>query len=506
MSFLGVDIGQTGCKVIAFDVKGRPLATAYREYPLIAPQPGWSELDSRAVIGHCKECIAEVAAAVKESDPVAAIAVSSQGEAFTIVDAQGDYLSNAMVTFDTRAHRQVTELTEAISLQRLYEITGHSPHTMFSLFKLAWLKENMPDLLGKARKILCFEDLLGYELTGEAVVDYSIAARTMMFDVGQKKWAESILNRIGISADLLAPPAPAGQVIGEVRKHLCEELGLSQDVVVVAGGHDQPCGALGAGVIGPGVAMYATGTADCISPAFDRLVLNDTMRDANLATYPHVVEGLYTTVAFNLTGGNLLRWFRDEFGQEEIRRAKETGVDPYELLISQIPAEPTGILVLPHFGPTGTPHFDVSPTGAILGLSLSTTKGEFVKSLLEGTTYEMKLNVEILARAGVEIGELRAIGGGAKSEAWMRIKADIMDIPITSLHVSEAACLGAGILAAVGAGAIDSIESAVNEWVHTDRVYEPSPANAAKYRERYEIYRKMYETIKPLGREMGRLG
>ena len=505
MSFMGIDIGQTGCKVIAFDIEGRPRASAYREYSTISPQPGWSELDSRSVIGNCKDCISEVAARVKAKDPIAAIAVSSQGEAFTIVGGSGEYLCNAMVTFDTRSQKQVNELTGRIGLEKLYRITGSSPHTMFTLFKLAWLKETQPDILEKAHKILCFEDLLGLELTGEAVIDYSLAGRTMMFDVGKKQWSEIILNDIGIDESLMPKPVQSGQVIGNIQKQLCKELGLSDNVLVVAGGHDQPCGALGAGVVGSGIAMYATGTADCISPAFDRLVLNDTMRDSNLATYPHVVPGLYTTVAFNLTGGNLLRWFRDEFAQDEVRLAKESGVDPYELLLSRIPAEPTSILVLPHFCPTGTPHFDVSPTGAILGLDLSTTKGEFVKSLLEGTTYEMKLNVEILANAGVEINELRAIGGGAKSGVWMQIKADIMDIPIVSLHVSEAACLGAAMLAAVGSGSIESFEVAVKEWVHPNRVYEPSAANVAKYRQRYGIYKRIYDTIEPIGREMVQL-
>jgi len=505
VSFLGIDIGQTGCKVIAFSVRGQPLASAYREYPIISDQPGQAELDSAGVVQHCKECIAKVAAAVQATDPVSAMAVSSQGEAFTVIGPEGEYLSNAMITSDIRCELQVGEITERLGRENLYRITGHSPHTMFTLFKLAWLRQNRPEILDSAWKILCFEDLLGYELTGEAVTDYSMAGWTMMLDVTRRQWSGVILDSIGIEAALLPEPRPSGCVVGSVKKKLCEEIGLTENAVVVTGGHDQPCGALGAGVIGPGVAMYSTGTADCISPAFDRLVLNDTMRDSNLATYHHVVHGLYFTVAFNLTGGNLLRWFRDEFGRDETRRAEETDSDPYELLISQMPTQPTRIMVLPHFAPTGTPYFDVSPTGEILGLKLSTTRGEFIKALLEGTTYEMKLNVEILARAGVEINQLRAIGGGAKSAAWMQIKANIMDIPIVAMQVSEAACMGAAMLSAVGSGAIDSIDAAVQQWVRPARVYEPSKPNAAKYRERYGIYRRLYDTIKPIGQELSRL-
>ncbi len=504
MSFMGVDIGQTGCKVLAFDARGRPVGSAYREYPLISPQPGWAELDSQQVIALCKEAITEVAVEVGRRDPVSAIAVASQGESFTVVGANDEFLCNGMITSDTRAREQVADLTDTIGLEKLYQITGHSPHTMFTLFKLAWLRENRPAILDQAAKILCYEDLLSYELTGEAVTDYSIAGRTMLFDVRAREWSGEILGQIGLGPEVLPRPEPSGHVVGTVRSSLASELGLPPGVQVVAGGHDQPCGALGAGVVGPEVAMYATGTVECISPAFDRLVLNDTLRDANLATYHHVVPGLYFTVAFNLTGGNLLRWFRDEFGVEETRLAHEGGRSVYDLLLEQIPDQPTSVLVLPHFVATGTPYFDTAPTGALIGLSLATTRGEFIKALLEGVTYEMRLNVNILRKAGVGIAELRAIGGGAKSAAWMQIKADIMDIPIVSMNVSEAAGMGAAMLAAVGSGAIETIDEAVEEWVHPQRVFEPERNRARLYEERFAVYRELYHALRPLGTEMAR--
>jgi xylulokinase len=250
--------------------------------------------------------------------------------------------------------------------------------------------------------------------------------------------------------------------------------------------------------------MYATGTTECISPTFDALLLNHTLRDANLATYPHVVPGLYFTVAFNLTGGNLLRWFRDEFGRAEMQQVQGTERSAYDLLLESIPSKPTGVLVLPHFVATGTPHFDTAPTSGILGLTLASTRGEFIRALLEGVTYEMRLNVDILDEAGVQISELRAIGGGARSAAWMQIKADIVNIPIVSMNVSEAAGLGAALLSAVGSGAIDSVESGVDAWVRPSRVFEPSGEGVRAYSERYAVYRDLYTTLRPLGRRMGK--
>lgn len=505
MSFMGIDIGTTGCKVIAFSDLGQIIASAYREYAVISPHPGWAELDAASVITHCKSCINEVAGAVKKTDPVAAIAVASQGEAFSLLDEAGNYLCNAMVSFDTRATEQVEAITGQVGLERLYQITGHSPHTMNTLFKLAWVKQHQPELFAKTRNILCFQDLLGYELTGRAVIDYSLAARTMMFDVRKKQWSSEILDLLGIDAGVMAAVQPAGRAVGTVKKGLAAELGLDDKVLVVSGGHDQVCGALGAGVIEPDLAMYATGTVECISPAFANLLLSNDLRDANLATYPHVVEGLYTTVAFNLTGGNLLRWFRDEFGAEECREAQEKGVDPYELLLAGLPVDPTQLLVLPYFVATGTPYFDVEPTSAVLGMTLNTRRGEVIKALLEGVSYEMRFNLELLAKAGVTVRELRAIGGGAKSDVWMQIKADVMGVPIVSLNVSEAGSLGCAMLAALGCGAIDSLATAVDQWVRPVRRFEPAADRAEKYRQRYQIYRQLYPTIKPLGAQLTRL-
>jgi len=505
MSFMGVDIGTTGCKVIAFDINGKNLAIAYKEYPLISPKPGWGELDARVVIDNCKECISKVAGIVKKNDPVAAIAMSSQGEAFTIVDKNGQFLCNAMVSFDNRCKKQVSEYTQKLGLDNIYKTTGASPHTMFTFFKLAWLKENHPAILKKAHRILCFEDLLGFELTGEAVVDYSLAARTMMWDVNKKDWSQKIISSIGIDKEILPKSMPSGKVVGKVKKQLCEQLNLSENVVVVTGGHDQPCGAFGAGVVEPGTASYATGTVECITPAFNKLMLSDELKESNLAVYPHVVEGLYTTIAFNLTGGNLLRWFRDQFGQQEIAMAKEKNLDVYDLILKEIPKEPTNILVLPHFVATGTPHFDSHPTSAVLGMSLTTTRGHVIKSLLEGVSYEMRLNVEILAKSGIKINQLRAIGGGAKSETWMQLKSDIMGLPIVSLNVSEAACMGAAMLAAVGCGSMPSAKKAAEKWVVPNKTFHPDKTKVELYNKRYNIYKDLYKTIKPLGEELNKL-
>jgi xylulokinase len=222
------------------------------------------------------------------------------------------------------------------------------------------------------------------------------------------------------------------------------------------------------------------------------------MRQSNLATYPHTVEGLYTTVAFTTAGGSLLRWFRDTLGSSEIEQAARTGEDVYDLLLKNIPTEPTGLFVLPHFASTGTPYFDPSPLGAVLGLSLTTTKSELVKAILESVTYEMKVNLELLRKAGIDITQLRAFGGGAKSAAWMQIKADIMDVPITTLAVTEAGCLGAAMLAAHACGKVGTLQDCSRRWVKPVQTYEPRPEQSQKYKKRFEVYSHIYDSLKLL--------
>jgi len=498
MSYLGIDIGTTGCKAVVFDGDGRAISQAYREYATISPQQGWFELDPRQVMAACKQTIAEASGKVKATDAVAAIGVSSQGEAFTVLDKRGNYLCNAMVSFDGRSQSQVREFTESFGAKKLYQITGHSAHTLFSIFKLLWIKQNRPEIFKAIHRLMCFGDLLTYELTGIAQISHNLASRTMLFDVNKCMWSASILNALELDEKVLSQPVPVGHTVGRVTSKAADELDFEHSTVVVAGGHDQCCGALGVGVTGSGIAAYSIGTVECVTPAFDTCVLNETMRQSNFATYPYTIEGLYTTVAFTTAGGSLLRWFRDTLGTSEIEQAKCTGEDVYDLMLKNIPTEPTALFVLPHFASTGTPYFDPFPLGAVLGLSLKTTRSELVKAILEGITYEMKINLELLRKAGVDITQLRAFGGGAKSAAWMQIKADILNIPITTLAVTEAGCLGAALLAAKACGGTDLLMERSHAWVKPVHVYEPQAARSGKYQDRFEIYSHIYSNIKPL--------
>ena len=505
MSYLGIDIGTTGSKAVVFDAGGKILAESAGEYSVKSLQSGWFELDSFEVIKLCKKIITASAAKVAKSDPVKAIGIASQGEAFTLLDKDDNYLSNAMVSFDIRSLSQVEKTCEQFGREKLYKITGHTAHTLFSLFKLQWIKENQPEVFDKTRRLLCFGDLLRYELTGQAMISYNLAARTMLFDVSRKAWSDEILSEFGIPKDILSAPVEAGYSAGPVKASIAEKLGLNKDVIVSTGGHDQCCGSLGVGVTGAGMAAYSIGTVECITPAFEGCVLDETMMESNLATYPYTIAGLYTTVAFCMTGGSGLKWFIDNLCGCEKKTAVERNINVYEQMLGSMPDAPTDLFVLPHFTSTGTPYFDPSPLGAVLGVNLNTTKSDLLKGLLEGITYEMKLNLGLLSCSGVEVSGLRAFGGGARNSRWMQLKADIFGLPIECLEVREAGCMGAAMLAAKAAGDVSSMNECCDKWVKVSKVYEPEKDRAALYAQRHEVYRELYETLTPIRNKMNQL-
>ncbi|MCF7838517.1 MAG: hypothetical protein K9N49_07785 [Candidatus Marinimicrobia bacterium] len=490
-AYVGLDIGTSGCKAAAFDDQGCLRGLAAAEYDLHLGADGAAELDPATVLARCRETVRAVATTA-DMPPIRGLGITCQGEAFTALDAEGRPLCRAMVSSDTRATEFVASGVPGLSPERLYRLTGHTPHPMFTLYKLMWLRTRAPDIWRRAARLLCFEDLVQYRLGIEPAMGWPLAGRTMLFDVTRHAWSPEILAAVGVRPEQLARPLASGSVAGVIPPEIAADWGLPPGVKVVTGGHDQPCGALGAGVTMPGVAMYATGTVECITPAFAAPVFTPELMRANLCTYDHAAPGMYATVAFSLTGGNALKWFRDEFGQPEIQAAAAAGDDDvYGRLLALAGDAPSPLLCLPYLTPSGTPYFDTQTPGILYGLRLGTRRGEILCALLEGVAFEMRLNVATLEAAGAPVRELRAIGGGAKSSLWNQLKADVLGKPITSLDVSEAGCRGVALLACA-ADQNRPIAGLATQWVHSRAVFEPRPDRAAHYTERFRAYQALY--------------
>lgn len=497
MGILGLDVGTTGCKATVFDYQGNIKSSAYREYDVITPKPGWQELNPEKVWGSVKWVIKR---SVQEyaGEEIKAISISSFGEAATPVDRDGNILYNSILYIDPRGEQEIGIIHEKLGNDRVLEITGSSIHPMYTLGKIVWIKENLPEIYKKTWKFLLYGDFIMYKLGAQPSIDYSLAARTMAFDITQKQWSDEILDCVGVEQDKFSFPVQGGSIIGQISKNIAYELGLPKGVLLVAGGHDQPCAALGAGITESRKAVDGMGTVECITPAFDKPVLSPEMVKYNFACVPHLKKDMYVTYAFNFTSGSLLKWYRDTFAFEEKRIVQQKRVDVYDLIIKNAKKEPSDIFILPHFSGAATPYMDTDSKGAMVGLSLDTDKSEIIKAVLEATNYEMMVNIECLERAGIYIDELRAVGGGAKSDYWLQLKADMTGKKIVSLNVAEAGTLGVAMLAGTASGAYKSVDQAASRLIRVKKEYYPDPKLTNIYAQKFLDYKKIYPAVKSI--------
>jgi len=503
MSILGLDVGTTGVKAVAFRDDGACLASCYREYHLKSPRPGWLELDPAEVLAAIRH-VTGVVARETSRDPIRSVATSTLGEAAVPVDSSDRPVGNAIVGFDARGEEEAARLREKMSNDEVFAIAGHGINSYHTLFKMAWRRDHDRRVFSATRRFLCFGDFTASSLGVPPKMDYSMAARTLAFDIHRLDWSTRLLDAVGLSPDLLPPAAPPGEGLGQISEAAASQFGLPRGCVFAAGLHDQPAGILGAG-IEPGQSMLATGTVICLGVRLRGRPVGGAMAQNNLCYYPTAGDGQFISIAWNFTGGSLLKWYRDNLAGPEFAAATARGVDAYEAILDGLPEGPTGLLVLPHFTTAGTPWLDPRALGAILGMRLTTTRKEVVKAILEGIIYEIRLNAELLRASGVEIGLYKAIGGAAKSPQWMQIAADILGRPIAITTVTEGAALGAALLGARAAGIVKSledVESIIRRSVKVERTIEPRPEHARLYDERFEVYRDLYPATKSLSHRM----
>lgn len=490
MSFLGIDAGTTGCKTCAFREDGALLASAYREYDFRVPEPGWAELDARAVWKGIKDCIAQVSAACVK-DPITALSVSSLGEAMVPVSRDREILGPSLLNFDKRGAEFVDDLGQRLDNYRLYRINGNTLGNHYALTKLLWLQTHRPELWERTHKFLLWGGFVSHMLGADPVTDYSLANRTLMFDVDAETWSSELLAWAGIDEAKLPDTVASGTVIGEVSKSMAEELGLSPAAAIVAGAHDQCGNAVGAGVLGPGNALLGMGTFLCAAPVFEQRREPGAMIPHGLNTEHHAAPGRFVTFIYN-QGGCLLKWYRDTFAAAEHRAAAETGEDVYPRLLEEMPDRPSNVTVLPHFSTTGPPEFVADSSGVMTGLRLDTSRGEILRGILEGSLFYLRECLERAREAGIGVDQFRAVGGGSKSDTWLQMTADILNTPLVRPKQTEAGALGAAMLAAVGTRAFASLEEAAEALVEADRDFEPVPEVSAQYEGHFTRYAKLW--------------
>ncbi|MFC2144809.1 L-fuculokinase [Actinomycetota bacterium] len=502
MYLLGLDVGSTGCKVIVFDPDGKIINSGFEEYGIILDQYGKAEQDAENIWKIICCTIRKVAEDVNSSR-ICALGLSVQGDGIIPVDKNFKALHNAILGMDYRSKPQVEIFENQFNPREVFKLTGMRPHPMNSLSKLLWFRENHPSIYKKTFKITTYADFILGKFGADPSIDYTMATRTMAFDLSSNKWSEKILNKLDLNKNIFSVAKPSGVVVGRIKATLSEKLGLDKNMLLVTGGHDQACAALGAGITNKGSGVISTGTAEVLSTVFTEPITNDTMFNSFYPCYRYVKDGMYFTFSLNHVGGLLLRWYRENFSDTEILKSQGKNIDKYQMMIDKIPPGPSNIMFLPHMNGSGTPWCDMDSKGAIIGLTMSSTRHDIVRAILESQSYELKINIDTLEKAGIKINRFIAVGGGSRSATWLQIKSNVLNKTIYTLKNKEAACLGAAILAGYGAGIYNSIEDGVKRTVKTDRTFHPEKNNMEKYKKRFATYTKIYPALKNINQELG---
>jgi xylulokinase len=499
MSYIGLDVGTTGCKAMVVDTNGNILHHCYKEYNLIFPKTGWVEINAAEVWDGVCYVLSHIAK--QSTSKLKAISIASFGEALVLLDNSDNILDNSIYYSDVRGTDEVEDILKHFDKQEIEEITGMPINPMYSLNKLLWIIKNKPDIYKQTDKIMLFGDYIAYRLSGERKIDYSLASRTMALDISSMSWSSKIFNAFSLDLDKFSQPVSSGSIIGLLHPSVCCNLGLPSDLLLIAGGHDQACAALGAGVIKAGDAVDGMGSSECITAAVNKPFLGEALYKNNYCCEPHLLKDTYITLAFNITAGAVTKWYRDTFENERHRISKINGSNIYQILDKECSISPSDIFLIPHFAGSGTPYMDSYASGALLGMKLNTRKSDIYKAILEGTCFEMLLNIELLSECGIETREITAVGGGAQSEILLQLKADIMNRPVKTLQASESGIMGLAILCATACGDYPDLITATNAMARIGNRFYPNNENSKRYVEKYEIYKQIYPALKTIFRK-----
>jgi xylulokinase len=505
MAFLlGIDIGTSGAKVLAIDEAGKIAARASQEYSLHTPRPLWAEQNPHDWWDAACQCLRQITQQIPAGE-IAGIGLSGQMHGLVMLDEKGEVLRPAILWCDQRTQAQCDFITEKVGANLLVEETCNPVLTGFTAPKMIWVRDNEPEIFARARMHLLPKDYLRFKLTGEFATEVSDASGTSLLNVPQRRWSTPVLDALEIPISHLPRVYESQEVSGHISAEGADATGLKIGTPVVGGGGDQAAGAVGNGIVQSGVISVTTGTSGVVFAQADSPTVDPALR---VHTFCHAVPGKWHVMGVMLSAGGSLRWYRDTMCASETQVAQIMGVDAYEIIAREAataPAGSEGLLFLPYLTGERTPHPDPQARGAFIGLTVRHNKAHLARAVMEGVAFGLKDSLEILKSINVSIGNVRASGGGARSELWRHIQTDVFGLSLSTMAADEGPALGAALLAGVGAGLFDTVEEACSTVVKVTGTTNPKPANAAIYERYYEIYRALYPSLKPHFADLGEL-
>lgn len=490
---LGLDMGSTSVKAVLYEPDGRMVAKASLPTITHYPRPTWAYFKPDELWSSAAIVIRQVTAQIHDPRRIAGVAVASMAEAGVPLDAEGKPTYDAIAWFDRRTIPQRDWLDRQIGEDVLFAKTGLSLQPIWSLCKLLWIKENEPDAWHRTVRWLNVADFIAYKLSGEPATDWSLASRTLAFDIQRRTWDGDILKSAGIPGSILAPSVASGTRIGSITAEAAAATGLPEGTAVATGGHDHVCGALAAGVIERGQILDSMGTAEALFVALDAPLTDPELGRLGYTQGAHVAAGHYYVNGGVYTSGASIQWLRAALG----------GVD-HDTIVAEAEATPPGSLgatFIPHLRLANAPNVDARARAAFVGLTSDATRGTLARAVLEGLAYEGRATLEpLLAFAGLaSMPAIAVIGGGARNDLLLRIKASVMKSTLQVLDVEEGTALGAAILGGLGAGIYRDIPDALAAIRRGARAVEPD-SNAMVFYDTYfrDVYQHLYEALRPL--------
>jgi xylulokinase len=494
---LGIDLGTQSAKTVVLDDRGAVRAVTQAEIPILTPRPGWAEQEPqawwRAVCDTVQAAVAE--AGIRASD-IAAVGLSGQMHGTVCVDQEGHPVRPAVIWADARSGAEVDALLEQVGRERLAALTANPLAAGFMAATVAWLRRHESETLWRTRSLLLPKDYIRLRLTRQIATDASDAAGTLLFDVANRCWSQAMIEAVGVRPELLPRVVESGEVCGTVTRRAAQDTGIPAGTPVVAGGGDQPVGALAAGAIEPGILLATIGTGGQIFAPLAEPVCDPELRTH---TFCHALPDRWYAMGAILSAGLCLRWLRDQ-----VFVGSGLGYAAMAAEAEAVPPGAEGLCFLPYLAGERTPHMDPGARGLFLGLSLRHRRGHLVRAVMEGVAFALREALDVLRSLGVAAERTVALGGGLRSPLWRQILADVFAAPIESLEIQEPAALGAAMLAADATPGFPGIARAAELLARPAGSTSPIGRNTDGYRERYAVYRSLYPRLKDIAREGGR--
>ena len=482
MLYIGIDLGTSAVKLLLMDVDGKIKKIASRTYDLSFPHPGWSEQNPadwyEQSIDGLKELLAEC-----DKSRVAGISFGGQMHGLVTLDERDEVIRPAILWNDGRTAEETDYLNQVIGKETLSGYTANIAFAGFTAPKILWMQKHEPDLWKRVKKIMLPKDYLAYRLSGTFCTDYSDASGMLLLDVEHRAWSEQMLEICHVEREQLPKLYESYEVVGTIKPELAKELGVSENVKIVAGAGDNAAAAVGTGTVGAGKCNISLGTSGTIFISSDHFTVDPVNA---LHSFDHA-DGGYHLMGCMLSAASCNKWWMDEILQTKDYAGEQTGIS--KLGENQV-------FYLPYLMGERSPHNDPDARAMFLGMSMNTMRQDMTQAVLEGVAFGLRDSLEVARSQGIEVQCSKICGGGAKSPLWQKIIANVMNLTLEIPKNEEGPGLGAAMLAAVGCGEYASAAEACEKLVKTKAVIAPDPVLVEKYEERYQKFKKLYPAVK----------